>query len=84
MVILPFRAVYFMVQKGYIYTIAACFYAFRLVFSTIFHRILPHLGLHLAAKRKAFSTKMQCVLRHIALHLAANSPKIGANGGLLK
>ena len=39
MVILPFRAMYFMVQKGYIYTIAVCFYAFRLPFSIIFHRI---------------------------------------------
>ena len=39
MVILPFWAMNFMVQKGYIYTIAACFYAFRLPFSAIFHRI---------------------------------------------
>ena len=39
MLILPFLAINFMVQKGYIYTIAACFYAFRLPFSTIFHCI---------------------------------------------
>ena len=61
MVILPFWAMNFMVQKGYIYTIAACFYAFRLPFSTIFHRILPHFTLHLAAKHTAFSTKTQCI-----------------------
>ena len=59
MVISPFRAMNFMVQKGYIYTIAACFCAFRLPFSTIFHRILRHFALHLAPKRTAFSGKTQ-------------------------
>ena len=37
--ILPFLAIKNIVRKGYVYTIAACFYAFRLPFSTIFHRI---------------------------------------------
>ena len=39
MVILPFWAMNFMVQKGYIYTIAACFYAYWLAFSNKSHCI---------------------------------------------
>ena len=35
MVILPFSAMFLMVLKGFIYTIAAYFYAFRLAFSSI-------------------------------------------------
>ena len=35
MAILPFLAMFFMVLKGFIYTIAVYFYAFRLAFSTI-------------------------------------------------
>ena len=62
---------YFMVLRGYVYTIAADFYAFRLVFSTILHCILHHFTLHLASKRSAFCTKLQCVLHQNALHLAA-------------
>ena len=31
----PFPAMFFMVLKGFIYTVAVYFYAFRLVFSTI-------------------------------------------------
>ncbi len=38
-VILPFSAMYFMSLRGYIYTIAVCFYAFWLAFSRILHRI---------------------------------------------
>ena len=73
-----------MVLKGYVYTIAAYFYAYRLAFCSILHCILHHFGLRLAPKRTAFSTKTQCILRHIAVHLAANSPKTGANGGSFK
>ena len=71
MAILPFLAMYFMVLKGFVYTIAAYFYAFRLAFSTILHCVLHHFTLRLAPKRTAFSTKTQCVLHHIALRLAA-------------
>ena len=37
--ILPFSAMCFMAGEGYIYTIAAYFYAFRLVFSGTLHGI---------------------------------------------
>ena len=39
MVVLPFLAMCFMVLKGFIYTFAVYFYAFRLAFSTILHCI---------------------------------------------
>jgi len=35
MAILPFRAMYFMARKGFIYTIAVDIYAYRLAFSII-------------------------------------------------
>ncbi len=35
MVILPFSAMFLMVLKGFVYTIAVYFYAFRLAFSSI-------------------------------------------------
>jgi len=35
--ILPFPAMFFMVLKGFVYTIAVDVYAFRLAFSTILH-----------------------------------------------
>ena len=35
MVILPFLAMWFMVLKGFVYTIAVDVYAFRLTFSSI-------------------------------------------------
>jgi len=63
----------FMVRKGFIYTIAAYFYAYRLAFSTILHCILQHFTLRLAPKRTPFCTKTHCVLPHIAPHFAANS-----------
>ena len=69
-VVLPFSAMYFMFLRGYIYTFVVCFYAFRLAFSHILHRIQHHFTLHLAPKRIAFSTKMHCVQQHIALRLA--------------
>jgi len=73
-----------MVLKGFVYTIAAYFYAFRLAFSTILHCVLHHFTLRFAPKRTAFSTKTQCVLHQNALHFAENSPKNGANGVLLE
>ena len=39
MVILPFSAMYFMVRKGFVYTIAVDVYAFHLTFSGKSHRI---------------------------------------------
>ena len=35
MAILPFLAMFLMVQKGFIYTVATYFYAFRLAFCSI-------------------------------------------------
>ena len=57
MAILPFLAMYFMVRKGFIYTIAVYFYAFRFTFSGILHCILHHFALHFAPFCFAFSTK---------------------------
>ncbi len=37
MVVLPFFAMFFMVQKGFVYTIVVDVYAFRLAFSGILH-----------------------------------------------
>jgi len=59
--VLPYLDVFLMELKGFIYTIAMYFYAFRLAFSGILHCILPHFVLRFAAKRTAFSTKTQCV-----------------------
>ena len=61
MAVLPFLAMCFMVLEGYVYTIAAYFYAFRFAFSSILHCVLHHFTLHLASKRIAFSTKTHCV-----------------------
>ena len=61
MAILPFSAMCFMVLEGYVYTIAAYIYAFRLAFSSILHGVLHHFSLCLASKRTAFSTKTHCV-----------------------
>ena len=73
MLILPFWAMYFVVRKGFIYTIAVYFYAYRLAVSTILHCILLHFTLRFAPKRTLFCTKTHCVLPHIARHFAANS-----------
>ena len=39
MAIFPFLAMFFMVLKGFVYTIAVDVYAFRLAFSSKLHRI---------------------------------------------
>jgi len=52
---------FLMKLKGFVYTIAVYFYAFRLAFSGILHCILPHFVLRFAAKRTAFSTKTEGV-----------------------
>ena len=62
---------FFMVRKGFIYTIAMYFYAFHLAFSTILPCILHHFTLRFAPKRTAFSGILHCVLQQNALHLAA-------------
>ncbi len=59
--ILPFLAMCFMDLEGYVYTIAAYFYAFCLAFCTILHCVLHHFTLRLAPKRTAFSTKTHCI-----------------------
>ena len=59
--ILPFLAMCLMVLEGYVYTIAAYFYAFCLAFCTILHCVLRHFTLRFAPKRTAFSTKTHCV-----------------------
>jgi len=59
--IFPFLAQFFMVLKGFVYTIAVDIYAFRTEFITILHCILHHFTLRLAPKRTAFCTKTHCV-----------------------
>ena len=67
----PLLAQSTMVFKGFIYSITAYFYAFRLAFNTISHCILHHFTLRLAPKCTAFSTKTHCVQHQNALRLAA-------------
>jgi len=59
--ILPFLAMSLMARKGFVYTIAVYFYAFRLAFSSILPCVLHQNALRLAAYCIAFSTKMQCI-----------------------
>ena len=61
MCILPFLAMCFMVLQGYIYTIAAYFYAFRLAFSGILHCILHHITLYLAENRPKTGANGGCL-----------------------
>ena len=84
MPILPFWAMCFMVRKGFIYTIAVYFYAYRPAFSTILHCILLHFTLRLAPKRTAFCRILHAILQQIAPYSAKNGPKYGANGGFFK
>ena len=77
MAILPFSVMFFMVRKGFVYTISADIYASRLAFSGKKHCILNHFSLRLAPKRTAFSGILHYVLHQIALHFAANGPKSG-------
>ena len=71
MVIMPCLAMYFMVRKGFVYTIAVDIYAFRLVFSSILYCIQQHFILRLAPKCTAFSSILHCIQRQNALRLAA-------------
>ena len=64
--VLSFLAMCFMVLEGYVYTIAAYFYAFRLAFSTILHCVLRHFTLRFAPKRTAFCTILHYILLQIA------------------
>ena len=54
--ILPFLAMCFIARKGFVYTIAVYFYAYRLAFSSIFNCIQQHFALRLAPKCNVFST----------------------------
>ena len=80
----PFSAIFFMVRKGFIYTIAVYNYAFHLAFSTILPCIQHHFTLRFAQKRTAFCTKTHCIQHQNAVHLAINSPECGTNDGFLK
>ena len=60
-----------MVLRGFVYTIAAYIYAFRLAFSTILPCVLHHFTLRFAPKRTAFSGILHCILHQNTLHLAA-------------
>ena len=66
MAVLPFLAMCFMVNKGFIYTIAMDVYAFRCTFRGKLHRILQHFALRLAPKRTPFSGKTHSILQQIA------------------
>ncbi len=57
MAILPFLAMFLMVQKGFIYTVTTYFYAFRLAFCRISPCVLQQNALHLAPKCTPFSGK---------------------------
>ena len=61
MAILPFLAMFLLVQKGFVYTIAVDVYAFRLAFSSILPCVLQQNALHLAPKRTSFSGKTHCI-----------------------
>ena len=61
MAILLILAMFFMVLKGFVYTIAVYIYAFHLAFSIKTHCILHHFTLRLAPKRTAFSGILPCV-----------------------
>jgi len=53
----PLSALFFMVHKGYIYTIVMYFHTFYLAFSGILPCVLHQNALHLAPFYLAFSTK---------------------------
>jgi len=59
--ILPFSALFFMAHKGFVYTIAVYFYAFRLALSGILPCVLHQNDLRLAPKRTPFSTKTHAI-----------------------
>jgi len=56
-----FSAMFFMALRGFIYTISADIYAYRLAFSGKTHCILHHFTLRFAPKRIVFSTKTHCI-----------------------
>ena len=66
----PSSAMFFMVRKGFIYTITMYIYAFHLAFSTILPCIQHHFTLRFAPKRTAFSGILHCILHQNTLHLA--------------
>ena len=68
--ILPFLAFFLMSLRGFVYTIAAYFYAFCLPFSCILHCVLHHFTLRFAPKRIVFSSKTHCVQHQNILQLA--------------
>ena len=61
MPIWPFSALFLVVLRGYIYTIAVDVYSYRLAFSGKSHCILHQIALHFAPKWLAFCTKTHCI-----------------------
>ena len=61
MSILPFSALFLVVLRGYIYTIAADVYSYCLAFSSKSHCVLHQNTLRLAPKHTAISTKTHCI-----------------------
>ena len=61
MSILPFSALFLVVLRGYVYTIAADVYSYRTAISTKSHCVLHQNGLRFAPKWLALSTKMHCI-----------------------
>ena len=59
--VLLFRAMYFMVRQGFVYTILVNIYAFWFAFSSVLACVLHQNALRLAPKRNAFSGKTHCV-----------------------
>ena len=68
--ILPLLNHVFHGSKGFYYTIAVYFYAYRLPFCRILPCVLHHFTLRFAPKRTVFSTKMRCVQHQNVLRLA--------------
>ena len=74
MVILPLLAMWFMVLKGFVYTIAVDDYTFRLAFCSIQHRVQHKNALRLAPKRTLFCTKTHCIQHQNTLRFAPFHP----------
>ena len=69
-VILPFLGMCFMAKKGFIYTITAYIYAYRLAFCSILPCVQHQNALRFAPNCLAFCTKLPCIQHQIALRFA--------------
>ena len=75
----PFLVMYLVIRKGFIYTIAAYIYAYRLAFCSILPCVLHQNVLHLAPKHLAFSTKTHYILQQIAPKLVKMAVALNKN-----